>query len=199
MPSRAQRVNTAGAARKASKRQWDAALPSRLIGLAALVLGLSSVFAPPTWGRERPDSAVVCPAGGVNPYAASIPTLEACHDSIIPQTALHQLGNGAIESVYGKPGSRVRFITPPPSFRASTATRAELELYGIPTEPARTSPEYPKWRAMIAKGVHITLPPPYLVEGYNSPTGRLQLTHAAEYAHDTSRHLNPGWPNRRLQ
>jgi hypothetical protein len=74
--------------------------------------------------------------------------------------------NGATESVYATPtgGGRVSFVTPPPSFDAANASPAELELYGVPAEPAKDSPEYPKWKSMVDGGIHFVAPPEQLVE-----------------------------------
>ncbi len=64
-------------------------------------------------------------------------------------------------------GKKVTFVTPPPSFEASNASPAELELYGIPAEPSKESPEYPKWKAMIDRGIHFVAPPEHLIQGSN--------------------------------
>jgi hypothetical protein len=63
------------------------------------------------------------------------------------------------------------FVTPPSSFDAAQASPAELKLYGVPAEPAKSSPEYPKWKAMIEGGIHFVAPPQQLVEAPGASAG----------------------------
>jgi alpha-tubulin suppressor-like RCC1 family protein len=121
-----------------------------------------------------------CPAG-LDPYTASAETLAACGDRIVPRVSLTSQSNGATESVYVTPqGRKVRFITPPPSFQSSKASPAELELYGIPAEPAKDSPEYPKWKAMIDQNIQAQAPPKHLIQASNGPVEPTELSLAAE-------------------
>jgi DNA-binding beta-propeller fold protein YncE len=115
------------------------------------------------------NGAEACPAG-LNLYAASATALSACGYHAVPRIALTHMPNGATESVYATPagGGRVSFVTPPPSFDAAKASSAELELYGVPTEPAKDSPEYPKWKSMVEGGIHFVAPPEQLIEAPNA-------------------------------
>ncbi|MGA8364608.1 MAG: hypothetical protein WB709_08810 [Solirubrobacteraceae bacterium] len=138
---------------------------NHLLGLIALSLALGLAQTAST----QASSMATCPAG-LEPYTASAATLAACGDRIVPRTSLTSLSNGATESVYATPqGRKVRFITPPPSFQSSKASPAELELYGIPAEPAKDSPEYPKWKAMIDQNIHAQAPPEHLIQASNGP------------------------------
>src|ERR1019366_291578 len=78
---------------------------------------------------------------------------------------LTSLANDATKSIYvTAQGKKVTFITPPPTFEASKASPAELELYGVLAEPSKGSPEYPKWKEMIDHGIHFVEPPEHLVQ-----------------------------------
>jgi hypothetical protein len=149
---------------------------NHLLGLIALSLA----FGLAQTASARATSMATCPAG-LEPYAASAATLAACGDRIVPRVSLTSLSNGATESVYVTPqGRKVRFITPPPSFQSSKASPTELDLYGIPAEPAKDSPEYPKWKAMIDQNIHAQAPPEHLIQASNGPVEPTELSLAAE-------------------
>jgi hypothetical protein len=61
-------------------------------------------------------------------------------------------------------GTETSVTVPPPSFDSATASPAELQLYGIPPEPAADSPEYPKWKQMIEAPMYWAPAPEALVE-----------------------------------
>jgi hypothetical protein len=134
--------------------------PSRL--LALMVLGITGALAPPSAAQASDPN--VCPTG-VDLFNASAATVGACGDVIVPRVSVTSLTNGATESVYvTAQDKKVTFITPPPTFEASKASPAELELYGVPAEPSKESPEYSKWKEMIDQGIHFVEPPEHLVQ-----------------------------------
>jgi hypothetical protein len=113
-------------------------------------------------------AATTCPANS-DPYTASASVLEACHTRVIPLTSVTSLPYGGSQYNYTQPNGEVMSLTlPPPSFNAATASASERETFGIPPEPPANSPEYGKWKAMIANGVHFVTPPPALDEVPNS-------------------------------
>jgi hypothetical protein len=134
--------------------------PSRLLTL--VILSIVSSFAAIPAAQASDQSA--CPAG-VDLDNASAAAVVACGDVIVPRVSLTSLANGATKSIYVTArGKKVTFITPPPTFEASKASPAELELYGVPAEPSKESPEYSKWKEMIDQGVHFVEPPEHLVQ-----------------------------------
>ncbi len=75
------------------------------------------------------------------------------------------LPGGGYQSNYVESnGTETSVTVPPPSFDAATASPAELRVYGIPTEPAADSPEYPKWKQMIDGPMNWAPAPEALVE-----------------------------------
>jgi sugar lactone lactonase YvrE len=126
----------------------------RVISFILVVLaGYLALTAPPAFAQSP------CPAG-VTPYALPSASDRACGLQLIPRSAVTPLPDGGKRTEYLLPNGEITSsTTPPPSFDAAAASPVELQEYGIPPEPAATSPEYPKWRAMIEKGIHGVEPP----------------------------------------
>jgi alpha-tubulin suppressor-like RCC1 family protein len=121
--------------------------------ILVVLAGYLALAVPPAFAQSP------CPAG-VSPYALPSASDRACGIQLIPRHAVTPLPGGGERTEYLLPsGEIILSTTPPPSFDAAAASPAELQEYGIPSEPAATSPEYPQWRAMIENGIHGVEPP----------------------------------------
>lgn len=103
-------------------------------------------------------SASKCGAG-LTAYKAQANAPSLCGERFLPRTSVGPIGFGGRRYTYSAPSGSVSFISPPSTFNSRTASPRELAEFGIPAEPSRTSPEYPKWRAMIEGGIHFATPP----------------------------------------
>ncbi len=116
----------------------------------------------PTLARATERSA--CPMNS-DPYHASSTVLQACGTSALPEQSTTKLPYGGTQYNYEQPNGQIVSLTvPPSSFDAAKASPSELETFGIPAEPPASSPEYPKWKAMISNGIHFATPPTVLYE-----------------------------------
>ncbi len=78
---------------------------------------------------------------------------------LLPLVSTTRMRLGGTEYNYQGPENRVVSLTvPSPSFNSATASPAELREAGVPPEPPRSSPEYPKWEAMIKAGIQFARP-----------------------------------------
>jgi len=128
-----------------------------LLGLAGLV----SVFIASTPDALAANRAA-CPVNS-DPYRASAEVRQVCGTRGLPERSTTSLPYGGTQYNYEQPNGQIVSLTvPPSSFDASTASPAELETFGIPPEPPVGSSEYPKWKAMIRKGIHFITPPAVL-------------------------------------
>jgi hypothetical protein len=118
--------------------------------ILVVLAGYLALAVPPVFAQSS------CPAG-VTPYALPSASDLACGLQLIPRHAVTSLPGGGKRTEYLLPsGEIISSTTPPPSFDAAAASPVELQEYGIPSEPAATSPEYPKWRAMIEKAFTVS-------------------------------------------
>jgi hypothetical protein len=83
---------------------------------------------------------------------------DICTD-LLPLQSTTEMRFGGTEYNYVGPDNRVVSLTvPSPSFNSATASPAELREAGVPPEPPSSSPEYPKWEAMIKAGIQFARP-----------------------------------------
>jgi Peptidase A4 family len=139
--------------------QGRARARASLLGTAVLAAGvLFAVFA----ANVRASSSS-CPAS-FDPYAVSQATLENCGITTIPLSSKTQRADGATEYRYSVDGTEAKFVLPPASFDAATATAAQLSEYGIPDEPPTSEPAaVTRWRQMVTH-LNFVSPPSYLVQ-----------------------------------
>jgi Regulator of chromosome condensation (RCC1) repeat len=78
---------------------------------------------------------------------------------LLPLASTTKMRFGGIEYNYqGPEGQIVSLTVPSPAFNSATASPAELREAGVPPEPPSSSPEYPKWEAMIKAGIQFATP-----------------------------------------
>jgi DNA-binding beta-propeller fold protein YncE len=65
---------------------------------------------------------------------------------------------GTAYNYQGPEGQIVSLTVPSPTFNSATASPEELREAGVPPEPPSSSPEYPKWEAMIKAGIQFARP-----------------------------------------
>ena len=117
-----------------------------------------------TWLCSAASAAVVTPSSCLHSMAQSSQVREICTDSL-PLASTTEIRFGGTEYNYIGPNGQVVSLTvPSPSFNSATASPAELREAGVPPEPPKSSPEYPKWHAMIEAGIHFATPPKALAE-----------------------------------
>ena len=108
-------------------------------------------------------------------YTASPAVLQACGTRVLPLQSVTTLPYGGKQYNYEQPDGRMASLSDPPaSFNSATASPSELEAFGVPPEPPASSPEYPKWKAMIVKGIHFVPPSPTLDEVPANPLAASQ-------------------------
>ncbi|MGD1058155.1 MAG: hypothetical protein ABR992_12175 [Solirubrobacteraceae bacterium] len=89
----------------------------------------------------------------------------------MPERSATRLPYGGTQYNYEEPDGRTMSLTAPPAtFDSAKASLAELEAFGVPAEPPTSSPEYVKWKAMVAKGIHFVSAPAALEEVPDTPT-----------------------------
>jgi hypothetical protein len=165
---------TVKAARMATRCARTITLPERTLALRWMpparsrgALVITVVFAAfyclfPMPALATPSAT--CPVR-MSPYDLSPEALNACGDHLLPRKSTTPLPGGGYQANYVESnGTETSVTVPPPSFDAATASPAELRLYGIPTEPAVDSPEYPKWKHMIDGPMNWAPAPEALVE-----------------------------------
>jgi alpha-tubulin suppressor-like RCC1 family protein len=140
-----------------------------LAGLAAVLCCASA--APALAVEEQ----ATCPANA-EPYTATPAVRQACGVRLLPQRSTTSLPYGGTQYNYEEPNGRTVSLTvPPASFDAATASPHELEVYGVPPEPSPSSPEYPKWKAMIEKGIDFAPAPARLAQAPHPMPGASPL------------------------
>jgi hypothetical protein len=140
--------------------------------LAVLAAVLCCASATPALAIE---AHAACPADA-DPYTATPAVRQACGVRLLPQRATASLPYGGTQYNYEEPNGRTVSLTvPPASFDAATASPHELEVYGVPPEPSPSSPEYPKWKAMIQKGIHFAPAPASLAQAPHPMPGASPL------------------------
>jgi alpha-tubulin suppressor-like RCC1 family protein len=78
---------------------------------------------------------------------------------LLPLASTTRMRFGGMEYNYqGPEGQIVSLTVPSPTFNSATASPAELREAGVPPEPPSSSPEYPKWEAMIKAGIQFARP-----------------------------------------
>lgn len=110
----------------------------------------------------------VCPQG-VNPYSASTATLNACGISSYARASVVRLPDGGTQVNYATRNVPMSELIPPPGFDAATASSAQLALYGIPPEPAVTSPTARALWLRMVSNVH-WMPPPSVLHNIPGET-----------------------------
>jgi hypothetical protein len=131
---------------------------ARLSILAVLaVLWIGAAVQPKT------ASAQECPAKGSDVYAFARSTLSGCGVTTYPLVSRTRLSDGGMQYGYQGPDGLSTYRVPPPSFKASSATAAELALYHVPQRPAAGSAmSMAKWNKIVAK-LHFNAAPAFVV------------------------------------
>jgi hypothetical protein len=107
-------------------------------------------------------------------------TLQACGDKVYPLLSVSPVTGGGKAYYYETATMGVTTLVPPSTFNPGDASAAELKAYGIPSEPAASSPEYSMWEQMIHKMHYQSTPPDRLVVSHNTTGARLAGSNALD-------------------
>jgi hypothetical protein len=131
-------------------------------------------------------SDAVC-ATAFNVYAAPASQLSRCGISTYPRQATHALSDGGTQYDYSVNGARMTYRIPPFGWRATTASAAQLQEYGLPPRPTNAA-ALKAWTKMMGN-LHFVVPPAALasiqanvdVLYYDDPTNTYPDIDAAGY------------------